>query len=365
MWQTIAALIRKEIYQVGRDPMMLQIIFLIPLIQLLVLGYAINTDVKDIRLAVYDHDRSQLSREYVKSLTAGDYFVSREVRAPLLQSERTFRENRHDAILVIGNDFARDLTETGKTTVGLIVDGTNANSAAIATGFAGLMTQKFSLNLSRQKIPIELRQKVLYNPESESVYFMVPGIVAVLLTMVTAMLTSMAIVREREVGTLEQLLVTPINKTALLLGKIIPFALLGYLEMSIALAFGVIYFGIPFAGSWILLYGLVLIFLFTTLGTGIFISTVSRTQQQAMFYAWFFMIFIILTSGFFIPIQNMPTSIQYLTYLNPVRYFMTIIRGIMMKGAGIDTLYPSIIAMVLFSVSIFTVASLRFAKRLK
>jgi ABC-2 type transport system permease protein len=206
---------------------------------------------------------------------------------------------------------------------------------------------------------------VLYNPESESVFYMVPGIVALLLTMITVMLTSMAIVREREIGTLEQLLVTPIKKRELLLGKTIPFALLGFLEMSIALAFGVIWFGIPFAGSWPLLYGLSLVFLFTTLGFGIFISTMSNTQQQAMFYAWFFMIFAILTSGLFIPIENMPQVVQYLTYLNPLRYFMVIIRGIMMKGAGVDTLYPNILAMIAFSVVIFTSAWLRFGKRVK
>ncbi|MFH2054596.1 MAG: ABC transporter permease [bacterium] len=365
MFRTIAALIRKEVYQIRRDPIMLRLIFIMPLIQLVILGHAINTDVKNIRVGVYDHDQSQLSRDYLRSLTAGDYFVMTQTELPLLDSDRGFRENDFDAVLVLDTDFSKQLTKDGRATVGLIVDGTNANSAAIAAGYAGLMTRRFNLNLADRQMPIELRQKVLFNPEAESVYFMVPGIVAVLLTMVTVMLTSMAIVREREVGTLEQLLVTPISKTALLLGKIIPFAFIGYLEMSIALAFGVIYFGIPFAGSWPLLYGLVLIFLFTTLGTGIFISTVSRTQQQAMFYAWFFLIFIILTSGFFIPIQNMPTPVQYMTYLNPVRYFMTIIRGIMMKGAGVDTLYPNIFAMVAFSVGIFTIASLRFAKRVK
>lgn len=365
MFQTVAALVRKEIYQIMRDPIMMRLIFIMPLIQLVVLGHAINTDVKNVRLGVYDHDRSQQSREYMRSLIAGDYFVLKQTGLPLLESEEGFRRNRFDAILVLANGFSRDLRKHGHATVGLVVDGTNANSAAIAIGYAGLLTRKFNIETAGRQLPIQLREKILYNPESESVYFMVPGIVAVLLTMVTVMLTAMAIVREREVGTLEQLLVTPISKTALLMGKIVPFALLGYLEMSIALAFAVVYFGIPFAGSWLLLYALVLIFLFTTLGTGIFISTVSGTQQQATFYAWFFLIFIILTSGFFIPIQNMPPSIQYLTLLNPVRYFMTVIRGIMMKGAGIDTLYPQIIAMVIFSVLVFTVASLRFAKRVK
>jgi len=191
----------------------------------------------------------------------------------------------------------------------------------------------------------------------------VPAIVAVLLTMITVMLTSMAIVREREIGTLEQLMVTPITVPALIAGKTIPFAILGFVEMSIALLFGVLWFKIPFAGSWSLLYFLAFIYLFTTLGVGLFISTITKTQQQAMFFAWFFSIFAIMTSGFFAPIANMPESIQYLTYLNPLRYFVVIIRGIMMKGASYTELYPDIIAMIIFGVVIFTFSWLRYSKR--
>ena len=181
--------------------------------------------------------------------------------------------------------------------------------------------------------------------------------------MFTVLLTSMAIVREREVGTLEQLMVTPISIPALILGKTIPFAVLGYIEMSVALAVGVFWFKIPFAGSWTLLYGLSFIYLFTSLGVGMFISTVTKTQQQAMFFAWFFSIFTILTSGFFIPIANMPTVVQYLTYMNPLRYFMIIVRGIMMKGATFDILYPEILAMIIFGIVVFAFAWLRFSKR--
>jgi ABC-2 type transport system permease protein len=336
-----------------------------PIIQLLILGYAINVDVKNIYLGVYDYDRSETSREYVRSLTAGRYFLNRETRAPVLAAERSFQQNRQNAVLLVPVDFGASLSQGKAVRAGMLVDGTNANSASIAMGYANLITTEFNQRQLGLSIPIKLRTKALYNPESESVYYMVPGIVALLLTMITVMLTSMAIVREREIGTLEQLLVTPINKRELLLGKTIPFALLGFIEISVALALGVIWFGIPFAGSWPLLYGLSFIFLFTTLGVGIFVSTISNTQQQAMFYAWFFMIFAILTSGLFIPIQNMPTSVQYLTYLNPLRYFMVIIRGIMLKGAGIDTLYPNILALMIFSILIFTFAWLRFGKRVK
>lgn len=365
MRRTVLALVKKEFKQVVRDRNMLRLIFLAPLIQLLVLGYAINTDVKNIYTAVYDFDRSRLSREFVQTLSAGDYFAVKPAEFPLLQSVRGFTENKVNVNLIIPPEFSKRL-ETGlPVTTGFIVDGTNANSAAIAMGYAGMITNQFNRTRSGFSLPISMRSRILYNPEQESVNYMVPGIVAVLLLMITSMLTSMAIVREREVGTLEQLMVTPISTPALIMGKTIPFAILGFVEMSVALAFGITWFGIPFVGSWPLLYALSFIFLFTTLGVGMFISTATKTQQQAMFFSWFFMIFAILTSGFFTPISNMPESVQYLTHLNPLRYFMVIIRGIMMKGAGIDVLYPQILALVAFGLGIFSFSVMRFSKRVK
>jgi ABC-2 type transport system permease protein len=365
MMRTILALVRKEFLQVFRDRVMLRLIFLMPIIQLLLMGYAVNVDVRLIYTAIYDHDHSDLSRELVRSFSAGDYFVCETSDLPLTEAARGFRENRYNAALVIPEDFSEKLKLGEPAPVGLLVDGTNANSAGIALGYASLITEKFNQRLIAFPRPLELRQKVLYNPEAESIYFMVPGIVALLLTMITMMLTAMAIVREREVGTLEQLMVTPISIPAFILGKTIPFAILGFAEMSIALAFGIIWFKIPFAGSWPLLYLLSFIYLFTALGIGIFFSTVTGTQQQAMFFTWFFSIFTILTSGFFTPINNMPRLVQYLTYLNPLRYFMKIVRAIMLKGAGVDALYPEILAMIAFSVVVFTFAWLRFSKRVK
>jgi len=365
MRRTLLALMKKELFQVIRDRNMLRMIFIMPMIQLLVLGYAINTDVKNIYTAVYDYDRSELSREFVRSLSAGGYFVIQSPEFPLLQADKGFTENKYNAALIIPQDFSSNIDQGRPAQAALIVDGTNANSAAIAVGFAGLIAGQFSRAKAGLASPISLRQRQLFNPESKSVNYMVPGIVALLLTMITSMLTSMAIVREREAGTLEQLMVTPISTSALILGKTIPFAILGYIELSVALAFGVIWFGIPFAGSWTLLYALSFLYLFTTLGVGMFISTVTKTQQQAMFFSWFFMIFAILTSGFFTPISNMPPSVQYLTYLNPLRYFIVIVRGIMMKGAGADILYPQIMALLGFGIFIFGMSWLRFSKRVK
>jgi ABC-2 type transport system permease protein len=361
----VMALIRKEFIQILRDRNMLRMIFVMPIVQLLILGYAVSFDVKLIYTAVYDFDKTELSRDYIRSLSAGNYLVTGKPSHSILEAEQDFKENRYNAILTIPHGFSKDLIELKPVKVGFLVDGTNANSATIAMGYASVITSQFNSRITDFTMPITLSQRRLYNPEAESVYFTVPGVVALLLTMITAMLTSMAIVREREIGTLEQLMVTPITTPALILGKTIPFVILGFIEMSVALFFGIFWFGIPFAGSWALFYSLCFIFLFTTLGVGMFISTATSSQQQAMFFSWFFSIFATMTSGFFTPIANMPKVIQYLTYLNPLRYFMKIVRAIMMKGAGISELYPEVLAMVIFGLLLFTVSVLRFSKRVK
>jgi ABC-2 type transport system permease protein len=365
MFQMLLALMKKEFYQVTRDRQMLTMIFLAPIIQLLLLGYAVSTDVKLIYTAVYDYDKSELSREYVRSLSAGDYFVTGSSPFSILDADLGFKENKYNAALIIPPDFSRKLGLRQTAKVGFMVDGTNANSAAIALGYASVITAQYNQRLAGLEMPITLRDKMLYNPEAKSVYYTVPGIVALLLTLITVMLTSMAIVREREIGTLEQLMVTPITTPALILGKTVPFAIIGFVEISVALFFGINWFKIPFVGSWPLLYGLAFLYLFTSLGVGMLISTFSTSQQQAMFFSWFFSIFAIMTSGFFAPIANMPQVLRYLTYLNPLRYFMKIVRSIMMKGSGLEALYPEVIAMIIFGLVLFTISVMRFSKRVK
>jgi len=365
MFATIFALVKKELIQVRRDSNMVRMLFVMPIVQMFLLAYAVNSDVKLIYTAVYDFDKSDLSREYIRSFSPGEYFVTGSSKYSLLECEEGFKNNSYNVALTIPQDFSNNLENSQPTEVGFMVDGTNSNSAAIAMGYAGVITQQFNSGLSANSAPIKLAEKRLYNPEAESVYFTVPGIIATLITMITIMQTSMAIVKEREIGTLEQLMVTPITTSQLILGKIIPFALIGYIEMTLGLVLGILIFKIPFVGSVALLYGLTFVFLFATLGLGMFISSISSTQQQAMFFAWFFSVFSMLMSGFFTPIANMPQTIQYLTYLNPLRYFLTIVRGIMMKGATLSTLYPEVIAMAIFGVAIFTLSWLRTSKRVK
>jgi len=363
MRRAFVGLVKKEFIQILRDPNMLGLIFMMPLIQLILFGYVVNTEVKRIALDVYDFDRSHLSREFVNSMRAGNYFVPNRSKVSLRDLEERFKDGSGEMALVIPQDFSEKLVKGDQVTVGLVADGSNSNSALVGQGYAAQIAQKFSRQQANLSPPVEIRQQVLYNPEAESVYFMVPGIVASLLTMLSVMLTSMAIVRERERGTLEQLLVTPISTITLLLGKITPFAILGLFEMVFVLMVGVLWFGIPFVGSPVLLFALSAVYLLAALGIGMFFSTVTTTQQQAMFFAWFFSIFAMLTSGFFTPIANMPQWLQYITYLNPMRFFLSIARGIMMKGSGFFDLLPDITAQTVFAIVIFSFSALRFTKR--
>jgi len=363
MLRAFIGLVKKEFIQVVRDRNMMRIIFLMPVLQLLIFGYVANTEVKLIDLDVYDYDNSSRSRELARAMRAGDYFVPQYTHGSVDDIERRFMNSSAEMALIIPEDFSEELTRTGRVTIGLVADGTNSNNAGIGMGYAGRITGRFAREITGAEMPIDLRYRLLYNPEAESVYFMVPGLVAALLTMVTVMLTSMAIVRERESGTLEQLMVTPISTPALLLGKIVPFAILGLVEMTLALTFGILWFGIPFAGSFPLLLLLSGLFLLTTLGVGLFISTVTSTQQQAMFFAWFFFIFALLTSGLFTPIANMPEWMQYLTWLNPMRFFLSIVRGIMMKAAGPGDLLAEIYPLAVFGLVVFGFSTLRFSKR--
>jgi len=365
MLRALRGLIRKEFIQVFRDRNMLRLIFAMPVIQLMLFGYVVNTEVKLLDIDIYDFDRSPDSRALIDACRPGDYFRPTTGERSILELEDRFQAGTSEFALIIPPHFAEDLTTSGRSTIGLVADGTNANSTSIGAGYLGQIVRKFSERRLGQDLPLNIRFQNYYNPEMESVYFMVPGIVAALLTMITVMLTSMAIVRERERGTLEQLVVTPITTMTLLMGKIIPFAILGLVEIIIALGLGVWWFEVPFVGSVVLLFALSLLYLLTTLGLGLFFSTVTSTQQQAMFFAWFFSVFAILTSGFFTPVANMPQWMQYVTYLNPMRYFVEIARGIMLKGSDLTDLWRHVYPLIIYGLTIFTFSAMRFGKRVR
>lgn len=368
----ILQMIRKEFRQIFRDPPMLGIIFLVPIVQLFILSYAITTDVKHIKLNIIDHDNSYISREIIRAFAQTERFDLVDHRSDISSIDDNMQAWKSQITLVIPENFSKELKRNLKPQIFVAVDGVDGNTAGIALGYAQSILLNFGAEIQLKKARIaptkdihlvEMEERMWYNLELDSQQFMVPGIVVVLLTIIPMMLSAMSLVKEKEIGTLEQLMVTPLKKHQLLLGKIIPFLILSYVELAIVMTVAILFFNISMNGSYLLLALLSLLYLIATIGLGIFISTFTHTQQQAMFVAWFFMVFMIIMSGFFIPIENMPKSLQGLTYLNPMRYFMFIIRDIFQKGSGIIYLWLDSTLMTGFALVIIFLAVGKFQKR--
>jgi drug efflux transport system permease protein len=368
-------LVQKEFRQILREKAFLGIIFVMPLIQIIVLGVAISTDVKNVPLAIVDKDLSASSRRIIDSFVHSESFNFVTTATSSKEALNKIDDGSAKLVIIIPHHFERDLKKGESPKVQAILDGVDGNSAGIAMAYVNLIANKLqkewlqSSGLSVKKMAsvhlVEIEPRMLYNATLESKNSIVPGIVAVLLLMITSFLTGMSIVKEKEIGTMEQLLVTPITTVELMLGKIIPFVIAGFLLMNIGILAAGFIFGLWMKGSLFLFYGMSMIFILSTLGLGIFASTVSQTQQQAMFLVWFFSVFAILLSGFFVPIENMPDWVQYITLLNPLRYFMVIVREIYLKGTGMLFLWKEALAMAVFGLSAFILSAMRFQKRVK
>lgn len=371
--EVIGEMVRKEFYQIRQDRRMLGISLLVPFLQVFILGYAATTDIKYTVLAVADQDRSAASRELVRAFTNSDYFLPEYPVDDPRDVERLITSGKVKAALVIPPAFGRDILARRPAEVQMLLDGTDANTTAVVLGYAGQIVEQFgrkaSVRLRTAALPaagaVRTEPRVWFNPELKSSHFMVPGVVALVLMIITMTLTSLGIVREKENGTLEQLMVTPIRPWQLILGKLLPFVVLGFVDMVLVLSVARFWFGVPLNGSVTLLFALSLLFVLTTLGLGLFVSTIARTQQQAMLIAqfFFFMPFLFL-SGFAFPIANMPPVIRAVTYVIPLRYFLEIIRGIFLKGLGFADLWPQAAAMLAIGVAVLTVSVLRFRKTL-
>jgi len=367
-------LVRKELRQIFRDPTMLRIIFLMPLMQLFILGYAVTFDVKNVALLMIDRDGTSASRQLVDRFTHNEHFVVKRIADPGGRIEGYLRRGEAVLAVVIPKNFGRSLETGTRAEVEILLDGQNSNTAGIALGYCNRILYRFasdrmaeglarSPGIARAARFIEPETRIWYNPELRSVYFMIPGIIAILLTIITMLLTGLAIVKERETGTLEQLLVTPLKPWQIIAGKTIPFAMLGIAEMALATTAGVLWFHIPIVGNVALLALLAFTFILATLGLGVLISTLAGTQQQALFITWFFLQIFILLSGLFYPIENMPRAVQTITVINPLRYFVAINREIFLKGGGLDVLWPELRSLLVIGVCVFGFATLRFHKR--
>lgn len=374
-WRRVIRLVKKEFLQLRRDPRLLRIVIIAPVFQLFVFGYAVTTDVRHISTAVHDEDRSQASRAVIEKFAACGYFDLDYYPAGPAEVNELLDEGKAQMALRIPRGFAEDLARGRTAQLQVILDGADSMTAGIIAGYAAGVVRAYGEQVAVERIAragaqarrlpgVEQRLRVWYNPELKSVNFMVPGVMCTILLLVTMVLTSLAIVKEREIGTLEMLVVTPIRARELMLGKTIPFVLIGLLDVLLVLVVGVGWFQVRLAGSVWLLFGAAVVFLLASLGLGLFVSTVSRTQQQAMMTSFFIMLPSMLLSGFMFPIENMPRVVQWVTYAIPLRYFIVIVRGIFLKGNGPEVWWPQALALAGFGVAILALSALRFSKRL-
>ncbi len=373
MLQRLRTMMKKEAITVLRDPRLRTVIFISPLIQLIVFGYAANTDVRHVRTAIMDLDNTPASRRLIERFTGSGYFVD----TARVDNDKELADliDRGDARAAIRIDkgFADDLNSARTAAVQFIVDGVDSSTAGVVLKYAGDIAMQFSqeqmaYNIGRWQgaVPraggVELVERVWFNENLESRNFYVPGIIANLVMLITLVLTSMSIVREREIGTMEQVMVTPIRPAEFILGKTIPFAIISFIVVVLVTSVGVFWFGVPIRGSLVLLAGATTLYLLSATGLGLLVSTICRTQQQAMMSTFFIMFPAILLSGFVFPIANMPRIVQLITYADPLRYFIIILRGTFLKGVGISILWPQLVGLAVLGTILLALAIKRFHK---
>lgn len=362
--RTLLNILVKELLQLRRDPRILPILFIAPVVQLTILGYAATTDVRRVELAVCDLDRTATSRDLVRRFTDSSYFRLVASVDDQRALDRWLDSGRARIAFTIPAGFTAAREAGRSTAVQLVADGSDAMAGTLGLSYAQGVLEELA-RADGLSLPIELRPKVLYNPDLVSRNFMVPAVLAMILMIMTMMLSSMALVRETELGTMEQLLVTPLSPGSIILGKLVPYALVGIVEILTALPVVLLWFEVPLRGSFAVLALLTAPFMLCTLGLGLLVSTLSRTQQQAMMISTFvFMLPQIYLSGFVFPIQNMPKAFQVVTYAVPLRYYVQVLRGVFLKGVGLEVLWPQGLAMLGLGLAILTLARIRFRRRL-
>ena len=375
MFDRVLALLKKEFLQIFRDPRMRTVIFLSPLIQIFIFGYAATMDITHAPIAVFDRDNSKQSRELVRDFSFSQYFDIKRWLHTDEQENKVIDKSTVLGVLKFNAGFARDLVGDKDAEVQFIVDGTDSNTASIIMSYAnqivtrynyGILAERAHTFLKRYDISpmVDLRDRRWFNENLESRNYYLPGVIVLIVTIMSLLLSAMAVVREKEIGTMEQLMVSPIRPIELIVGKIVPFGIIALVQVTLITLVGVLWFGVPLRGSIALLLFCTLIYLLTTLGAGLFLSTMCSTQQEAMMSVFLFNFPAVLLSGFAYPIANMPKIIQHLTYLNPQRYYLTIVRYIFLKGVGVKILWDEILILFAFGVVIITLSSLRFRKRL-
>ena len=369
----LQSMIRKEFVQMRRDPATLRLVLIVPIMQLLTFGYAIRTDVRNLPTTVFDQSHTQESRAFVQRLTATGNFVQRgEVRS-YAEALRQVDEGHVRAAVVIPSDYAQNLKRGRTAPVQVLVDASDPSASQSAIGAAQLVGQRINLEIVQSRVgaattigqAVDVRVRPLYNPALKSSVFIVPGIIGMILSNILIIITALAVVRERETGTLEQLIVTPLAKWEFMLGKIVPYVFVGYIQRTTVLVAGHFVFGVPIRGPLLALYGATFLFIVANLGLGLFISTLGRTQAAVSQTAMLFLLPNVLLSGFMFPREAMPAPAQWVGALLPLTYYLQLIRGIVLKGVGLTELWPQMLALAIFAVLFFWFATRRFSKTLE
>jgi ABC-2 type transport system permease protein len=375
MNRRLLSLIRKEFIQIVRDPRTLYITLVIPVIQIFLLGYTATSDVRNVPLAVFDQDHSPAARKLLDAYRAADYFSLTFDANSESELRGLIDGGQARAGLIIPPGYGASLLAGQTARVTFVLDGSDPNSASTSLAAAQLIGQAHATEIMierlaqqglvlGQALPVEVATHVWYNPDLVSAFFMIPALIGMILQLVTSMLTATAIVRERERGTIEQLIVTPIRSWELILGKIIPYVLIAFLDTVEILVVGTWWFKVPIRGSLGLLLSLSGLFLVSSLGIGLFLSTVARTQQEAMMLTWFTLLPTVFLSGFFFPLNAMPVALRVVSYVVPLRYYLIIIRSVILKGVGLEAVMPEVLALALIGLILMGAAALRFRKRL-
>lgn len=374
MWERAKSIFIKEFKQIFRDPRMKTIIFITPLIQIILFGYAANKDINYVPTAIFDRDNTKESRELLRDFTYSKYFIPKYFIDSQDAQNMVLDKGQANVVIRIDRGYGRDLKAGKDAQIQLAYDGTDSNTAMVVMGYANTIMQAYQYGLLKQEAlerggmrdapNVDLRDRAWFNGNLISRNYYLPGVIATIVTMMSLLLSSMAIVKEKEIGTMEQLIVSPLRPVELILGKLLPFGIIALVQIVLITALGVLWFHVPLRGNLLLLLFATCIYLFTTLGIGLFISTISSTQQESMMSVFLFYLPTVLLSGFAYPIANMPQAIQVFTYLNPLRYFMVIIRGIFLKGVGITILWQQMVPLLFIGLCVIVLSTLQFKKKM-
>ncbi|MCU0651946.1 MAG: ABC transporter permease [Candidatus Omnitrophica bacterium] len=374
MFERAKAILIKEFKQIFRDPRMKTVIFITPLFQIILFGYAATKDINYVPTAIFDRDNTQESRELLRRFTYSKYFVPEHYIFSEAEQNWVLDKGLVSAVIHIDRGFGRNINAGKDAQVQLAFDGTDSNTAMIIMGYANTIIGTYQYDLMKEEaaasglvtnVPsVDLKDRAWFNGNLITRNYYLPGVIATIVTMMSLLLTSMAIVKEKEIGTMEQLIVSPLKPIELIVGKLLPFAIIALTQITLITVMGVVWFHVPLRGNLLLLLFSTLIYLFTTLGIGLFISTISSTQQEAMMSVFLFYMPTMLLSGFAYPIANMPQVIQWFTFFNPLRYFMVVIRSIFLKGIGIEILWMQLLPLLIMGLIIIGLSTLRFRRSL-